>query len=88
MIYASYGGAAGILIRRFGIPKAVAIPIIPAVLLFLVLSAFYIPKGLDPLGLVGVFVFLLVLVVMGVLLVFWLHSLWARKYQMAQTRPT
>src|SRR5262245_29384334 len=37
--HALYGAAAGMLIRRFGIPKAIAIPVIPALLLVLVVSA-------------------------------------------------
>jgi len=40
MIDALYGGAAGMLTRRFGIPKAVAIPIIPALLLLLIVAQF------------------------------------------------
>src|SRR5262249_42153194 len=40
MIYALYGGVAGMLVQRFSIPKAVTIPIIPAVLLLLVVPAF------------------------------------------------
>src|SRR5262249_14838391 len=44
IISALYGGAAGMLIRRFGIPKAVTIPIIPAfLLLFALLVVFYSP---------------------------------------------
>jgi hypothetical protein len=39
MIHALYGGAAGILIRRFGIPKAVAIPVIPALFLVFIAAA-------------------------------------------------
>src|SRR5262249_9361389 len=44
IISALYGGGAGMLIRRFGIPKAVTIPIIPAfLLLFALLVVFYSP---------------------------------------------
>jgi hypothetical protein len=81
MIYTLYGGAAGMLVQRFGIPKALAIPITPAGLLFLVLSAFYNPKGVDPLAFVMLSVFFLVPVVMGVWLAFWLHSLWALPFE-------
>jgi hypothetical protein len=52
MIYALYGGAAGMLIRRFGILKAVAIPIVPAVLLLLS-SILTMNWGPISLGLVG-----------------------------------
>jgi TIR domain-containing protein len=41
MSHALYGGAAGMLIARFGIPKAVAIPVIPALLLILLVGAFF-----------------------------------------------
>jgi TIR domain-containing protein len=41
IIHALYGGAAGMLIRRFGILKAVAIPVIPALLLVLVFRAYW-----------------------------------------------
>src|SRR5262245_5168877 len=89
MIYALYGGAAGMLIRRFGIPKAVAIPVIPALLLFLVVAIVHPPL---PETIVSVVLELggsgrrwidgLVLAVMAVMctwLAFWWHSRWVRK---------
>jgi hypothetical protein len=79
MVYALYGGAAGLLVRRFGIPIAVAIPIIPAVLLLLLVSTFS-PKDIP--GTMGGSVTLFVPTVMVVWLAFWLHSLWARKRRM------
>jgi len=83
-----YGGAAGMLIRRFGILKAVAIPVIPyALLVWLFASAIlgWPSTATDPLIIVAIYV---VPPVVCTWLAFWLHSLWARKYQMAQTRPT
>jgi hypothetical protein len=83
-----YGGAAGMLIRRFGILKAVAIPVIPyALLVGLFASAIlgWPSTATDPLIIVAIYV---VPPVVCTWLAFWLHSLWARKYQMAQTRPT
>ena len=81
IVSALYGVAAGMLVRRFGIPKAVAIPIIPAVFLLLVVGAFA-PR--DPSGQMVVTVILLVPAVTCACLAFWLHSLWARKHQMAK----
>src|SRR5262249_34354138 len=50
---ALYGGAAGMLVQRFGIPKAVTIPIIPAILLTVVFVALIyfmtFPKNIYPL---------------------------------------
>jgi TIR domain len=83
-----YGGAAGMLIRRFGILKAVAIPVIPYALLigFFALTILGWPSSAtDPLIIVAIYV---VPPVVCTWLAFWLHSLWARKHQMAQTRPT
>src|SRR5262245_37162619 len=37
-VHALYGGAAAMLIRRFGVPKAIAIPVVPALLLILGVS--------------------------------------------------
>jgi hypothetical protein len=69
IICALYGGAAGILVQRFGIPKAVAIPIIPALVLLLATAAVFLP-GMTSL-LIGI-VFLL-----GVLCAWWALWLWA-----------
>src|SRR5262249_20489965 len=83
-----YGGAAGMLIRRFGFLKAVAIPVIPyALLVGLFASAIlgWPSTATDPLIIVAIYV---VPPVVCTWLAFWLHSLWARKYQKAQTRPT
>jgi hypothetical protein len=81
MIHALYGGAAGMLVRRFGIPKAVAIPVIPILLLhlvfILVVRAFF-GISMDVLTLLLLFVSS----VICAWLAFWLHSLWARKRRM------
>jgi len=92
MIYASYGGAAGILIRRFGIPKAVAIPVIPALLLLLVVGAFWgwnwslvlwvvVGDRKEPIGWIDGLV-LFVPAVICTWLAFWLLSRRARKRRM------
>jgi hypothetical protein len=83
-----YGAAAGMLVRRFGILKAVAIPVIPyALLVGLFASAIlgWPSTTTDPLIIVAIYV---VPPVMCTWLAFWLHSLWVRKHQMAQTRST
>jgi TIR domain len=76
-IPALYGGAAGTLLRRFGIPKAVAIPVIPALLLFVTLSIFAPQHGGGEN--VSTALFLLAPPVICTWLAFWLHSLWVRK---------
>lgn len=83
-----YGAAAGMLVRRFGILKAVAIPVIPyALLVGLFASAIlgWPSTATDPLIIVAIYV---VPPVMCTWLAFWLHSLWVRKHQMAQIWPT
>jgi TIR domain len=69
-----YGGAAGMLIRRFGIVKAVAIPVIPYALLVIGLFA-----TANPLTIVAIYV---VPPVVCTFLAFWLHSKWARRRRM------
>jgi len=77
MINALYGGAAGMLIRRFGIPKAMAIPVIPALLLLLVVAQKFTPRG-DSADFMDL-LFLFVLALMAAWLAFfWLLSMWAR----------
>jgi hypothetical protein len=73
--YALYGGAAGILIQRFSIPQALAIPVIPTLLLLIFAGA------LLPLGLL---VMSFVPAVMCAWLAFWLHSGWARKQRLRE----
>jgi hypothetical protein len=77
-IPALYGGAAGMLLRHFGILKAVAIPVIPAFLLFVTFSIFAVQHG-DRDNNVGTALFLLVPPVICAWLAFWLHSRWVRK---------
>jgi len=79
-IPALYGGAAGMLLRRFGIPKAVAIPVIPAFLLFVTLSIFAPQHGGGEN--LSTALFLLAPPVICTWLAFWLHSKWARKRRM------
>ena len=95
MIYASYGGAAGILIRRFGIPKAAAIPVIPALLLLLVVGAFLgwtrslvewlVPVSLGTSGWIDGLV-LFAPAAMCAWLAFWLHTLRVRKTTVMRSR--
>jgi hypothetical protein len=82
VIDALYGGAAGMLVPRFGIPKAVAIPVIPAMLL-LVLSMAFIGISRQQEFLLGIAIFLAPAVV-GAWLAFWLHSRWARKQRLRE----
>ena len=73
-INALYGGAAGMLVPRFGITRAVAIPVIPAFLLSLVFSAFVHQFNGGLLSFVSV-----ASACFFTWLALWLHSLWARK---------
>jgi TIR domain len=82
-IPALYGGAAGMLLRHFGILKAVAIPVIPAFLLFVIFSIFA-PQHGDGNN-VGTALILLVPPVICAWLAFWLHSRWARKRRMIES---
>jgi hypothetical protein len=83
LITSLYGGVAGMLIRRFGILKAVAIPVIPYVLL--VESVFAILPTAER-GYAGTITTLFVLSsVMCTCLAFWLHSLWVRKRRMIES---
>ena len=70
-----YGCAAGMLIRPFGIPKALAIPIIPIILFFFVLMSSVTSWDIWNLAAATVF-----LVAAGVAagIAFWLHSFWGR----------
>jgi hypothetical protein len=77
-----YGGAAGMLIRRFGILKAVAIPVIPCALLFLLFTWAIFMSGNPAFPIIvaiGV-----VPPVMCTWLAFWLQSLWARKRRLRE----
>src|SRR5262245_44586546 len=79
---AVYGGVAGMLIQRFGIPQAVAIPVFPAYLLLLAVAAF-IHQSSYMVNQEGLNIALtLVPAVTGAWLAFWLHSRWARKRRM------
>ena len=76
MTQALYGSATGMLIRRFGIPKAVAIPIIP--FLFL---AFFVNEGIVFVGYLMILLWSAAAIVCT-WLAFWLHSRWARKQRL------
>ena len=73
MIYALYGATVGMLIGRFGIWKAMAIPVVPLLCVIFV-SGFIVGRQTlyNALGSV-------VLAAISVRLAFWLHSRWARK---------
>jgi TIR domain-containing protein len=71
-----YGVVAGMLIRPLGIPKALAIPIIPAILFFFVLVSSVTSWDVWNLVLATVF---LVAAGLAAWLAFWLYSLCARK---------
>jgi hypothetical protein len=74
-----YGGAAGMVIRRFGILKAMAFPVIPYVLsIVFVLRQTFTPGWSEKL-LWAVLAIVVVPTVMCTLLAFWLHSLWYRR---------
>jgi hypothetical protein len=73
-----YGGAAGMLIRPFGIPKALAIPLIPTILFFFVLVSSVTSWDTWNLAVATV---LLVPAGVAAWLAFWLYSFCARKYQ-------
>jgi hypothetical protein len=79
IIYALYGGAAGMFVPRFGIPRAVALPAIPAFLLGLVFWAFAAPSW-ESIILVAAVTFVPSYFLTW--LAFWLHSRWARKQRM------
>jgi len=73
-----YGGVAGMLIRHIGILKAVAISVIPYVLLvFSGLATF--PATSKPGDAGGITTFFVLPSVMCTCLAFWLYSRWARK---------
>jgi TIR domain len=80
IIHALYGGAAGMLLPRFGIPRAVALPAIPAILLELVfiVSVETSPSGAMILG----SALMLLPAYFFTWLAFLLHSRWARKRRM------
>jgi hypothetical protein len=89
VVEALYGGAAGMLVPRFGILKAIAIPIIPgAVLAFVLLAAIGLvqePIGLDVHQLQLHAAMVGGSSVWGIMLAwlaFWLHSRWVRKQRM------
>src|SRR5262249_45144189 len=86
MINALYGGAAGMLIRRFGILKALAIPVIPAMILTALSVCAFWPAYLSPPRWwddYAAFIAALGMPAGGAAwLAFWLHSRWARKHQM------
>jgi hypothetical protein len=83
--HALYGGTAGMLVQRFGIPQAIAFPVVPAIFLYFVLIiAFYLIYGVNIeylftwRNIVNILLgFVFSVVSAG--LAFWLHSLWARK---------
>jgi len=90
IICALYGGAAGMLVPRFGIPRAVAIPAIPAFLLELVFLGFLKLWDIAGFSLLPVTILILVTAVLFVpsyfltWLAFWLHSLWFRKRRLRE----
>jgi hypothetical protein len=72
IVAALYGGAAGRLIPRFGIPKALAIPIIPAFLLvFGLFSVLTRGQSLE---------FTIIVLVASVVVAWLAFWLWARKH--------
>jgi hypothetical protein len=73
LIHVLYGGTAGMLVRRYGVVRAVAIPICPVASLILAETAFLAPS--EP----WVFILLLVILVLGALCVWLALWLWARK---------
>jgi hypothetical protein len=74
IICALWGGAAGVLVPRFGIQGAPAIPVIPAFLLGLVvLYQLYVGSWIEALTMDAVFV---MTIYVFTWLPFWLHSLW------------
>jgi hypothetical protein len=77
--FALWGGASGMLVPRLGIPKAVAIPAIPA---FVIAAG--VDVAADGLRGGGIVVPAATLAPSYFLtwLAFWLHSLWARKHPM------
>ena len=81
-ITALYGGAAGLLVQRFDIPRAVAIPAIPAILLLLFVFSWTTHDKSES----WIANLEQALVVIGwscafISLTFYLHSLWVRKQQ-------
>src|SRR5262249_27136034 len=82
LIACLYGGATGMLIRRFGILKALAIPVIPYVLSIVLFAFAIIGRPVD--WKVDVIAMFVVPPVVFTWLVFWLHSLWARKQRLRE----
>jgi TIR domain len=82
IIYALYGGAAGMLVPRFGIPRAVALPAIPAFLLGLVFLGFAESWETFLIPLTGA---TFVPAYFLTWLAFWLHARWVRKQRMIES---
>jgi hypothetical protein len=88
IIAALYGGAAGMLVARFGIPRAVAIPAIPAFLLGLIFLAFARSWDIFQGTAQGVFLAPAASLVPAYFLTwlaFWLHARWVRKQRMIES---
>src|SRR5262249_39612963 len=79
-----YGAVAGMLIRRFGILKALAIPVIPY-MLSIVLLYFATIKWHDA-NRAAEIAFFMIPPVVCAWVVFWLHSLWARKQRLREAQ--
>jgi TIR domain len=88
--HALYGGTAGMLVNRFGIPQAIAFPVVPAIFLYFVLIiAFHLIVGANieyvfTWNNIGNILLGFVFSVVSAGLAFWLHSLWVRKQRLRE----